>query len=114
MIDAGCAIGCNPLSATACNANQRCVWVVDMAQPRGGDTVCLPGGAIAVGLACMRDASGGDNCVKGSTCYMNTCRQICDLAATSSVCGTALACKQATGLFTPCTGTTPYAGLCLP
>ena len=114
MIDAGCAPGCNPLSATACNATHRCCWVVDMAMPRGGDSVCLPGGAVAVGVACMRDVNGGDNCVKGATCFMGTCRQICDLAATSATCGTGMTCKPATGMFVPCTGTTPYAGLCQP
>jgi len=113
-IDAGCAMGCDPLSTAACPTNQRCGWIVNAAQPRGGDTACLPGGAIAVGISCMRDANGGDNCVKGATCYMDTCRQICDLAATAMTCGTTLACKPATGMFAACTGTTPLAGLCLP
>jgi len=113
-IDAGCELGCDPLATTSCPASERCCWVVNAAQPRGGDTVCLPGGAIAVGGPCMRDANGGDNCAKGSTCYMGTCRQICDLAATSAACGTALSCKTATGMFAACTGTTPIAGLCLP
>lgn len=111
--DAGCAMGCDPLIASSCSGTQRCTWLVNPAQPRGGDTACLPNGGVAVGLPCMRDANGGDNCVKGATCYMNVCRQICDLAATASICGTQLTCR-ATPLFTACTGTTPVAGLCVP
>lgn len=106
-------MGCDPLATTSCSATQRCTWIVNPAQPRGGDTSCLPGGAVAVGLPCMRDTSGGDNCVKGATCYMDVCRQICNVAATSSQCGTTLMCR-ATPLFKACTGTEPYAGLCVP
>lgn len=112
--DAACVTGCDPLSATACAGTERCTWIVDASQARGGDTACLPGGAIAVGLPCMRDASGGDNCVKGATCYMDTCRRICDLDATSSTCGTSRTCQPAAMMFAACTGTTPIAGLCLP
>ena len=113
LIDAGCAPGCDPLVPTACSGAQRCTWIVNAGQPRGGDSNCLAGGAVAVGVACMRDVNGGDNCVKGSTCYMDVCRQICDLAATASPCGTTLTCR-ATAFFMPCMGTTPYAGLCVP
>src|SRR5437868_76503 len=93
--DAACMVGCDPLSPTPCSmASQRCTWLVENSPPRNGDAVCLPSGAIPVGIACSRDASGGDNCVKGATCYMSVCRQICDLAATATTCGTTLACKS--------------------
>jgi hypothetical protein len=104
-------MGCDPLVPTACSGGQRCSWVVNAAQPHGGDTACLPGGAVAVGLPCMRDANGGDNCLKGATCYLDVCRQICDLSTMSPVCGT-LTCRS-TPFFGACTGT-PVAGLCVP
>lgn len=111
--DAGCAmLPCNPILIASCTNNQRCMWRVDEQLPEKGIHACNAPGAIAQGLPCTRDAGGGDNCVRGTTCYQDKCRAICDVGGGAPVCDVGLMCR-ATPFFIPCGATTPLAGLCL-
>ena len=112
--DAGCAADtCSPLTSMGCTASQKCTWILESNPPRTGRTQCSFAGAVPIGLPCTRDANGGDGCVKGATCYMDTCAAICDLAGGTNNCGAGLTCR-ATPFFVPCASTTPLAGLCVP
>ncbi|MEO7097297.1 MAG: hypothetical protein ABI175_28810 [Polyangiales bacterium] len=112
--DAGCAADtCNPLTSMGCTASQKCTWIVQMNPPRTGITQCSFAGAVPIGVTCTRDATGADGCVKDSTCYMDKCAAICDVAGGTSNCGVGLTCR-ATALFVPCAGGAPLAGLCVP
>src|SRR3954471_540367 len=79
LADAGCPLACTPTAASACPSAQRCTWRVDGQLTEKGAIGCAPSGAIAQNLPCTRDSNGGDNCVSGTTCYMDKCRAICAL-----------------------------------
>ena len=111
--DAGCGmLPCNPILTASCTNGQRCTWRVDDQLPEKGVLACKASGAIAQGLPCTRDAGGGDNCVRGATCYQDKCRAICGLGGGAPVCDVGLTCSATTYLI-PCGSTMPLAGLCL-
>src|SRR3954471_16459162 len=111
LADAGCPLACTPTAASACPSTQRCTWRVDGQLTEKGAIGCAPSGAIAQNLPCTRDSNGGDNCVSGTTCYMDKCRTICALGG-ASTCDVGMTCTT-TAFFVPCGGTMAVAGLCL-
>jgi hypothetical protein len=112
-VDTGCAAAsCNAVNQAGCTT-KKCTWVVDQAELGHGHVGCVFDGATPVGLPCTRDSFGADTCVKGTTCYQDQCRSICDLqGAAGSSCSAPLSC-QSTDLFHHCASTTAVAGLCL-
>jgi len=108
---------CNPLTQAGCNANEKCTWVNDQANPPIGHVGCVPDGTIALGGACTdppggAGAMGYDTCVKGTVCLSGECKAICDVQGGAPMCDTNHSCTRYADFFE--VGGNAVAGVCDP
>jgi len=88
----GTSVNCDPVAQTGCTTGQRCTWVYTTTTT--GHPACLADGTVNVGGACTYgaagEATGFDNCKKGSSCVNNVCETDC--TASPDSCATNYAC----------------------
>ena len=74
--DGGGAL-CNVLTQTGCASGEKCSWIEDSMTL--GHVGCAPMGTVALNGACAYGAPGAtgyDNCVGGTVCLSDVCKQI--------------------------------------
>jgi hypothetical protein len=75
----GTGTSCDPVAQTGCATGQRCSWV--WTSSANGHNACLADGTVSLGGACTvgvaGEATGFDNCKKGTSCVSGVCETIC-------------------------------------
>lgn len=89
---------CNAITASGCEAGEKCTHVyLDPIQEYGG-SACAPDGALAIGEACTESALGeADECAAGGFCFRDTCAEICTIDP--DTCGAGTLCGLFSSLF---------------
>lgn len=106
------ASGCNPISQTGCEADQKCTW--QQVTETEGWIACVPDGTVALGDACTTmepgETMGYDDCARGGYCR-GVCKEICTDAPDSCELQTS-ECVVYAGVFDECVDV--GTGLCEP
>jgi len=108
----GSGVSCDPIAQTGCTSGQRCTWIFTTSST--GHNACLADGTVSVGGACsfgaVGEATGFDNCKKGTSCVGGVCKTIC--SPTPDSCPTNYACDLYAGAPFDPSGTLMNVGFC--